>query len=452
VIAVVGLSHRTAPIAIREFIAIPTDQIEPLLKHVVARSDVAEAMIVSTCNRVELVVASRPGCEANTERLAQEAAAELLERAPAVRGHLYLHAGADAIKHLFRVASSLDSIVVGEPQILGQVKDAFERARAAGTVGPTLHRAVTHAVRAAKRVRTETAVGAGQVSVPSIAVDLAQQIFGSLRGKRAMLVGSGEMAETVARLAHQSGAAITVVGRNMDRVRELATRFEAEPRPWSDLGACLGQADVIISSTSAPAAVIDRRLVSASRRARRGKSTFFIDLAVPRDIDPAVGDIDGVFLYNVDDLSNVVAETLSTRKKEADRAEAIVEDETRGWQRWRDAAHVTPTVVALRQQFRAVLGGELERTLRTRLKHLGAEDRAHLERMLEAGINKLLHEPTVRLRQVATEGGSTDPLVLALEELFVLDADGPPAQSGNRPSLSPDSPSIEPARLETAER
>jgi len=431
-IVVVGLSHRTAPIEVREKIALPKDEIPRVLRQLTARPAMGEAMLVSTCNRVELIAAGRQGPSSVLDQVASEAVEGLSALAPDVKSHLYVHAGTDAVRHLFRVASSLDSIVQGEPQILGQLKQAFEAARAAGTVGGCLHRTVPRAIRAAKRVRTETALGAGQVSVPSVSVDLSRQIFGDLTGRTVVLLGSGEMAETVAKLLRNAGTRILVVGRNEARVSVLSAAVGGEPRRWSDLSAALVEADVVITSTSAPGFVVDYDAIASIRRKRRGRSLFFIDLAVPRDVDPRVEKIGEVFLYNIDDFERVVSETLSNRRREAEAAESIVLEETVGWERWAEAAQVTPVVVALRARVGRVLHGELERSLRGRLKHLGADERGALEAMLEAAMNKMLHSATVRLREVATdhdEDYRVDQLVAGLTELFDLDSDIEAVQS-----------------------
>jgi len=427
VIVVVGLSHRTAPIAIREKLVLEPDGLPDFLRELVQRPEVGEALLVSTCNRVELVAAGRSGFDSNLEQLGKACVAALAARAPDIASHLYTHQGGMAVRHLFRVAASLDSMVLGEPQILGQVKDAYELARRAGTVGSVLHRTLPRAIRAAKRVRTETAIGSGQVSVPSVAVDLTKQIFADLTGRVAVLVGSGEMAESVARLLKASGAAIIVVGRTLSRAEELAHSVGGSARPWEALKQSIVEADVVITSTSAPHHVIDYDMVNAARRARRGKNQFFIDLAVPRDVDPRIEELDGEFLYNVDDLSKVVSETLSTRSREAASAEAIIGREAEGYDRWADAEQATPTIVALRARLSSALEEEMSRSFRGRLKHLSAEDRAAVGKMLESSVNRLLHQPTIRLRQAALERAadtlSLDQLSSAISELFAFDAE-----------------------------
>jgi glutamyl-tRNA reductase len=342
VIVVVGLSHHTAPIGVREAIALPAEAIAPLLRELCATPEVGEALIVSTCNRVELIAAGR-AVDADLARVAEACSAALCQRAPKIREHLYRHAGGTAVRHLFRVAASLDSLVLGEPQILGQLKQAYDLAREERTLGPILNRTLPRALRVAKRVRTETSIGSGQVSVPSVAVDLARRIFGEFSGRSVMLVGSGEMAETAAKQLRGAGAKVAVVGRNLERAQEVARSVDGEGRPWSELGATLAEADVVITSTSAKGFVIDYDTVATARKKRRGQSQFLIDLAVPRDIDPRIEKLDGVYLYNVDDLQAQVQQSLSARSREAERAEAIVVSEAKGYDRWADAEQATPT-------------------------------------------------------------------------------------------------------------
>lgn len=424
-IGIVGLSHATAPIEIRERIAIPRDEVPRVLERLVALPEVGEAMVVSTCNRVEVVVA--PGGGADTEVALARARELLLARAPEVGGHLFVHVGTAALRHLFRVAASLDSLVLGEPQILGQVKSALATARRVGTVGPRIDRAVARAIRAAKRVRTETALGAGQVGVPSVALDLARQIFDSLAGRTVVLVGAGEMAECVARLLRSEQARVLVVGRHAERVAEVACSVGGEPRPWAALGPSLVEADVVIASTASARPVVDLDLVSATRRQRRGRSQFFIDLAVPRAVAPEVDRLDGVFCYNVDDFARLVADSRRGRVREADAAEQIVREEVERLGRWFVGERATPVSVALRRRVRQALEFELVRSLTGRLKHLGPEERHQLEVMLHAATKKICHAPTRKLRELAidraADGDRLDLLSDALVELFELEAE-----------------------------
>jgi len=457
VIVVVGLSHRTAPIAIREKLVLDAEGLPDFLRALVQRPEVGEALLVSTCNRVELVAAGRAGFDSDLNLVAKACVEALSESAPGIAPHLYAHVGGAAVRHLFRVAASLDSMVLGEPQILGQVKDAYELARATGTVGSVLHRTLPRAIRAAKRVRTETAIGSGQVSVPSVAVDLTRQIFGDLSGRVALLVGSGEMAEAVARLLKVAGASILVVGRTPSKAEDLANTVGGSARPWTALLQSIVDADVVVTSTSAPHHVVDYEMVSAARKARKGRNQFFIDLAVPRDVEPRIEELDGEFLYNIDDLSKVVSETLSSRSREAASAEAIVGREAEGYDRWADAEQATPTIVALRARLSAALEEELSRSFRGKLKHLSPDDRAAVSKMLESSVNRILHQPTLRLRQAALERASDtlslEQLSTAISELFSFDAESeassspdnaaepsesePPAAAGGTSSIPP---------------
>jgi glutamyl-tRNA reductase len=333
--------------------------------------------------------------------------------------HLKQNHGTPAVRHLFRVAASLDSLVVGEPQILGQLKESIEIAREGRTLGHVLEKAVRRAVRVGKRVRSETAIGEGQVSVSSVAVERARLIFGELTGHQALLVGAGEMAEAAARLLVREGARLSVVNRSPERAAALAMDVGGVPRAWSELDRCLVEADVVISSTSSPQHVITLSLVKAARKARRGRELFLIDIAVPRDVDPAVNDLDGVYLYDVDDLSQIVASSMEGRAAAVEQAEGIVAEASLAFERWTLERSLTPTIVGLRARTRAVLLAELERSLTGKLRHLGAAERTALGAMVDAATNKLLHAPTVRLRGAASDPRAAD-YIEALRELFDL--------------------------------
>lgn len=422
-IVVVGLSHRSAPVEVRERLAVAPTELAQRLGEIKQRSRAAEVVLVSTCNRVEVIAAGQAANAEAPAELASRVVDELEARAPNVRPHLYVREANAGIEHLFRVASSLDSLVVGEPQILGQLKDAFTCARTAGTVGPWLNRAFEHAFRVAKRVRTETTLGTGQVSIPTVAVDLAREIFSQLAGHKVVLVGTGEMASLVATLLGKAGAQVMVVGRTLERAREVAQRLGAEPRSWDDFPALLVEADIVVSSTSAPGYVVGLEQFTHARRQRHGRNLFMVDLAVPRDIDPRIGDLDGVFLYNVDDLSQVADAALADRRREAEKAAAIVTEETEHFLRRAHAERITPTLVALRDRFRSTLEAELERSLRGQ-RSLDEKQRDSLHKALAAAVEKTLHAPTERLRSWAKDDSfgdwHTDLLLAAVEELFEL--------------------------------
>lgn len=421
---VVGLSHHTAPIEVRERMAFEKPQIEALLEELVAEPVVAEALVLSTCNRVEIVTCAAAG--ADLESVDRAVRTRLAAVAAELTPYLYHHLGGQGLRHLFRVAASLDSLVVGEPQILGQLKQALELAHEVGTVGPALRRATTAAIRAAKRVRTETALGMGQVSVPSVAVDLTRRIFGDLKGHKAALLGLGEMGQLVAKQLGSEGAELIALGRSEERVLAAAQALGAKPRGIEHLEATLTEVDVLIAMTSAHSYVVEHEAVKRLRRLRRGRSLFFIDLSVPRNIDPRVNSLEDVFLYNIDDLSQIVAQTKSNRQGEAERAEQIVVEETKNFERATSAEQVTPTVVALRRRLGRALRAEHEKSQRTKLRHLTKDDHEAVERMLEAAVNKILHGPTMRLREAAcnpAEAAQLDLLVSTLTELFGLDTD-----------------------------
>ncbi|MBI4700449.1 MAG: glutamyl-tRNA reductase [Deltaproteobacteria bacterium] len=431
---VVGLSHRSAPIEIRERLALPSEAVQETLRRLAARPSVGEALLLSTCNRVEIYAAPR----------APEADLALLERSVVdlladvggqeIRAYLRRAAGREAARHLFRVAASLDSLVVGEPQILGQVKEARRQAERAGTLGPELGAAVRRAVGVAKRVRSETAIGAGQVSVPTVAVDLARQIFGELAGRCALLVGAGKMAETAAKQLRAAGALLLVVNRSPERAAQLAQAVGGEQRDFSELDRCLTRADVVVSSTASPAPIITKQRLRAVSKARRGRSLFLVDIAVPRDVEPAVNELDNVYLYDIDDLSVAVAGAQRGREAEAERAEEIVQVEVEAYVRRRAELGMKPVIVSLRERTRQVLHAELERSMRGKLQHLAGADREALATMIEAALNKLLHAPSTRLKELADKPEGTE-YALALCELFDLRD-----EQGARPSVPPSVP------------
>lgn len=419
----VGLSHRTARVELREKLAISNDDIPEFLEELIRSTPVNEAVVLSTCNRVEVYAALPRGAPAELAHLDAAAiaiAARLAERGTKeVAAALSRRVGQDAIHHLFRVAASLDSLVVGEPQILGQLKDAIAIATTQGTIGPTLGKALHRALFVGKRVRTETQIGAGQVSVSSVAVDLAAQIFGDLGGKTALLVGAGEMAESAAKLLVKEGARLLVVNRSPERAARLAADVGGEAREWGELNWCLIESDIVVSSTASPTFVITHEAMKTARKARRGRSLFLIDIAVPRDIDPAIADMDGIYRYDIDDLEQIVAESLAGRASEAEKAAQIVLAEVRSFEAKATELAMNPVIVGLRARVRASLVTELERSLSSKLKHLSAGDREALARMLDAATNKICHRPTSRLRAMANDPRGEEAVEI-LKDLFDL--------------------------------
>jgi glutamyl-tRNA reductase len=334
--------------------------------------------------------------------------------------YLYDKRGDEAVAHVFRVAASLDSMVLGEPQILGQVKDAYDAALAAGALKGMLGRCMSRAFAVAKRVRTETAIGAGSVSIASVAVDLAKRIFGDLGAHGVLLLGAGDMAEAAARSLSKGARSVRICNRSFDRAAALAGVMQASAARWDELDQELVVADVVVASTASRTPVVTRDMVKRAMKARKGRTLFFVDIAVPRNVEPAVHGIDNVYVFNVDDLEKEVARGLEARHGEAAAAEKIVDDEVKQFLAWTRGLEVQPTVVAMRTKARAVLLAELERSLGGRLKHLTEGDRAALTQMMESAVNKLLHAPTTKLKARAAEGDDAGELAAAMRYLFDL--------------------------------
>jgi glutamyl-tRNA reductase len=434
-IVVVGLSHRTAPVDIRERLAAEGDALAAVLARLASRSELSEVMFLSTCNRVEVVALAHgeTGVDAALQAIREELARHSgAASADQLAAYLYDKRGDDAVKHVFRVAASLDSMVLGEPQILGQVKDAYDAAIAAGTLKGILGRCVSRAFAVAKRVRTDTAVGAGTVSISSVAVDLARRIFGDLDEHAVLLLGAGETAEAAARSLGKGARAVRICNRSFDRAATLARDMRAAAVPWEGLEAELAQADVVVASTASVTHVVTREMVKRAMKVRKGRTLFFVDIAVPRNVEPTVHGIDNVYVFNVDDLEQEVARGLKARHAELDAAEKIVADELAQFLAWTRGLEVQPTVVAMRAKARAVFLSELERSLGGRLRHLTEGDRAALSQMLESAVNKLLHTPTTRLKARAAEQQDAGELAAVLRFLFDLQEVGPAAKEEAR--------------------
>jgi glutamyl-tRNA reductase len=412
---VVGLSHRTAPVEVRERLAVAPTDLERELRELAADSGFEEALLISTCNRVELYATSPNPLEAT-----REAKEKLARRLGDAAGDevLYQERGVDVVRHVFRVASSLDSLVVGEPQILGQVKEAFDAANQAGTIGTLLGRCFTQAFATAKRVRNETGIAEGTVSVSSIACELAKKIFGNLEGRRTLLLGAGEMGESAARSLRQTGTNLHVVNRSEERAQALAKACDGRAVPYERLITELADADVVVASTASPNFILTPSLMKGVVRTRRHRPLFIIDIAVPRDVDPRVGNMDNVFVYDVDDLQQVAEENLAVRAREAALAERIVEDEVESFLSWRRSLELAPTIVALRKRFGQVAEEELRRAL-PRLQGLSESDRSVLEAMSRSLVNKLLHQPMTELKAGAGEPDGA-LLIDAVRRLFAL--------------------------------
>ncbi len=423
---VVGLSWRTAPVAVREHLAFPEDELGHVLSDVRNAGGVAEAMLISTCNRVEVYGAAAP---AEGARAVAEVERALLARrgsAPAeVRRALYEHVGAPAIDHVFRVAAALDSLVVGEAQILGQLKDAYARAHATGAAGPILGRCLERAWSAAKRVRTETAIAKGAANVSSVAVELAARVFGDLGGKQVLVIGAGKMSTLAARHLKTAGVAgLVVTNRSPERAAHLAAALGATARPWGELPELLAKADVVISSTGAREPILTTALMKKVAKARRWRPVVIVDIAVPRDADPAIGKEDGVYLFDIDDLERVVAANLAERGKAATAAGRIVDVEVAHFHAWLRAQKVVPTIRALRDHFGQVGAAEADKVIALlHKKELGPAERdAAIRRAIDLVIAKLLHHP-----QMALKADESEALAHAARTLFPLEVVAPGA-------------------------
>ena len=436
---VVGISWRTAPVAVREKLAFREDEIAPALRELTA-GGVGEALLVSTCNRVEVYGVARGGGDAVgvvrhflAARGAGTAGSSAggSPRVADVEDVLYAHRGNAAVRHVFKVASALDSLVLGEAQILGQLKDAYVQAGAAGTSGAVLGRALERAFGVAKRVRTETAIARGAANISSVAVELAVRVFGDLDGKRVLVVGAGKMSTLAARHLYAAGAhQIVVTNRSPDRAEQLAAQIDGIARPWSDLEALLVDSDIVISSTGAREPVLTRTMFKRVAKARRWRPITVIDIAVPRDAESAIAELDGVYLFDIDDLEKVVAANLADRAKAAEQAYTIVEHEAVQFEQWLRSQGVVPTIRALRERFAQVADAELQRTLDllSRREHSPAQQREAVQRLVNLVVNKLLHQPTTVLREAAP--GQAAAHADALVALFGLQPAGDPNDAG----------------------
>jgi glutamyl-tRNA reductase len=401
-LTLIGVNHRTAPIALRERIAIGRDELAETTRALAAVPGVAECMIVSTCNRVELIaILDRPEVQ-----LAGFLSSHFGIDAATLDPHIYEHRERSAVSHLFRVAASLDSMVVGEPQILGQVKEAFAVARAAGAVSGQLEHLLQSAFAAAKKARSETGIGASSVSIASVAVDLARKIFGSLQGRTIFLVGAGKMSELAARhLVQQGAGAILVSNRTAERAHRMAAEFQGSIIPFEKLYDAASEADIIISSTGAPHPIFRREHGQAFLHRRRNRPMFFIDIAVPRDVDPAMNKLDGIFVYDIDDLQQVAAAHMEERSREALDAETLIAEEVERFEQRQRTVNVAPAIVALQQKAEEIRLAELER-MQARLGSLTAEQAAAVEALTRGIVNKFLHPPMQAIKQAAREGDS----------------------------------------------
>jgi glutamyl-tRNA reductase len=428
-ICLAGLSHKTAPLDVRERIAVAPEDYGSFLAEIAALPAIAEIAVLSTCNRTELYAAAHSyhaGRRSLELALADRARAAGVELGESV----YHQHGAAAARHLFRVASSLDSLVVGEPQILGQVKEAYRAARETDRTGIVLDRLFSHALEAGKRVRTETAIGAYAVSISSAAVELAKKIFGALGGRHALVVGAGEMAELSLRHLYEAGVRdIVIANRTRESAEALAATFHARAVGLDGIAAALAASDIVLTQAASPEPLLYRPEFERAMRERRNRPVFVIDIAVPRNVEPAVGHLYNVFLYDLDDIGRVVEGNLARRSREAEHAEQIVEHETVRFVKWWEGLDVVPTIVALRAKLEGLRDQETLKLL-ARLDHLSEADRRQVEQFAAQLVQKILHDPTSQIRN-AGEAERCSALAAGLRYLFRLEeepgAAAPPA-------------------------
>jgi glutamyl-tRNA reductase len=410
-----GVNHNTAPVEVRERLAIRESRLPEALQQLVRTPGVEEGLILCTCNRVELLASTRNGSADLRGFLQNYFQLEPVD----LEAHLYDFSEIDAVRHLFRVASSLDSMIVGEAQILGQVKEAYATARAVGTVHSDLDLLLTRAFAVAKRVRTETAVGSSAVSVASVAVELAKKIFGTLQGKHVYLVGAGKMSELAARHLQAHGAAsIFVANRTYERALQLAAKFGGEAIHFSEIYNTCDRADIVITSTGAPVSIFRREHGEMFLSRRKNRPMFFIDIAVPRDVDPSMNKLDGIFVYDIDDLQQAVTSHVADRKKEAERAEAIISSEVARFQARLQTLDIVPTIVSLQDHLETIRQAEIDR-VRGRLGPLSPDQELAVDTLTRGIISKIMHTPVTALKTAARESEATT-LIDVVRRLFNL--------------------------------
>ncbi len=404
-LAVLGINHKTAPVELREKVSLSEEKCGALSRRLLDGNGVLEIVPLSTCNRTEVyVVAARP--EAGQKEILASLA--LIGEVPVdgLEECSYFHEGDGAVRHLYRVAGSLDSMVVGEAQIMGQIKDAYRLAHKQESTSVLLNRLFRHALEVGKRIRTETAIGENPVSVSSVAVEMAKKVFEDLGGKAVLLLGAGKMSElTATHLLSQGIATILVGNRTLSRAEALADKFHGKAIPYDDLVDYLPLADIVISSTGSPHYVLRKGEVERALRRRHNLPIFFIDIAVPRDIDPGVNDVNNAFLFDIDDLNEMARANAVARAKEAEKAEKIINQEVENFSQWLASLDVVPTITALREMAEAVRQAEVAKALARFDGNLSEKDRNRIEAMAAGIVNKILHEPTVELKRASNERG-----------------------------------------------
>ena len=417
-IVLLGVNHKTTPVEIREKIAL-VDGYEQALAALKNIAGLREYYLLSTCNRVELLLVTEPDSKVK-DAVVDFLFGDTISREES-RQYLYVFHDTEAVHHLFMVAASLDSMVVGEAQILGQLKEAYRHAAHFGCTGPLLNKLIHKSFSVAKRVRTETAIGSHAVSISYAAVQLAKKIFGNLSDKNVLLIGAGEMAELAAEhLVGQGVGSVTVANRTLARAITMAKRFNGTAVAMEELIAQLKHVDIIISSTGATDIILHKEDVKSVMRARMNRPLFFIDIAVPRDLDPRLNDLENVYLYDIDDLSNVVQINKSERDKEAVKAARIVDEETLKFERWFNGLAVTPTILALKQKVDDIGQEELAKTL-ARMRDMTLSERESMARMITAITTKILHDPLMYLKSESCAGrDNSDLKVTTVREIFGL--------------------------------
>ena len=419
---VVGISWRTAVVAVREKLAFREEELSDTLRAMKAElPEVAEALLVSTCNRVEVYGVAKPGQDA-TGAVRRFLAEKRGQKPADVADVLYDYRGDHAVRHVFRVASALDSLVLGEAQILGQLKQAYGVAGGAGTSGPVLGRCLERAFGVAKRVRSETTIARGASNVSTVAVELAGRVFGDLSGKSVLVVGAGKMSTLAARHLRANGAQhIVVTNRSPEKAEALAAEIDGIAKPWERLVDLLAEADVVISSTGAREPILTKALFKKVTKARRYRQMVVIDIAVPRDAEPVIGEMENVFLYDIDDLEKVVHQNLAERAKAGEHAMKIVEHEAGQFEHWLKSQGVVPTIRALREKFAQIADAEVQKALDQlgRKDHTREQQREIIQRLVHLLVNKLLHQPTAALREARGDEATLRAEVLC--ELFALE-------------------------------
>jgi len=418
-IVLLGLNHKTAPVEIREQLSFSEIQVSDALKVLREKSEMNEVMLFSTCNRVEiLMVAEDPPRAVETAKKFlsdyKEIAIHLFEEL------LYTYTADASVSHIFKVASSLDSMIVGEPQILGQIKEAYHMATLNKTSGVILNRLLHKTFSVAKRVRSETGIGDNAVSISFAAVELGRKIFGSLEGKKVLLIGAGDMAElAVENLINYLAKDIYVANRTFSRGVDLANRFKGKAVRMEEIDDLLRSIDIVISSTGSPGYIIRRDQVKGVLRDRKNRPLFFIDIAVPRDIDPEINRMTNSYVYDIDDLQGVIDQNIEDRNKAAIKAERIIEEATIQFKRWYESLEAVPTIIALRRKMDSIARAEVEKTLQS-MHHLSEADTRAILRMTDALVSKILHDPTVFLKEKGHHGKNSNYVDIA-RKLFKLD-------------------------------